>query len=135
MLNESQFGKNMWTITKWILASVFGVLGIVLLVAGKSTAGAAFVCSALIIVLPLSRLVKKRRLSIWLRVAVIAVLCMIAIRSISSTDIVPGQGTTGYVFVDQVLAIFQRFQDNILGKEISANGQNPLRRPMSPGNQ
>jgi hypothetical protein len=113
---STESGSNMWTITKSILALVFGMLGTVLLVAGKTTAGSAFVCSAVLLFLPLDRLTRSKWLSIWPRAAVIAVLCTIAIRSIANTDIVPGRGTTGYVFVDQVLAIFERFQDILFGK-------------------
>jgi len=107
----------MWNVTKPIGASVLGMLGIVLLVAGKSTAGLAFVCSALLMVLPFDRFIQNKRASVWPRVAVIAVLCTIAIRSISSTDIVPEQELTGWSFLDQVAAIFRRFQENVFGNE------------------
>jgi hypothetical protein len=105
------------TLAKSIGASVFCMLGIVLLVAGKSTAGAALACSALLMLLPVSRLMENNRLSSWLRVAAIAVLCAIAVQSIAGTDIVPEQRTTGYDFVDQVLAILRRFRENIVGAE------------------
>ena len=107
---------HLWTPAKSLLATVCGLLGVVLLVAGKSTAGAAFLCSALILVLPFTRFTKNPWLSTGLPVAVAIVLCTIAIRSIANTDIVPGQATTGYFFVDQVAAILSRFQEIVFGK-------------------
>jgi hypothetical protein len=115
LVERARFAHNLGTLAKSLLATVGGLCGVVLLVAGKSTAGAAFVCSALILVLPFTRLTKNPWLSTGLPVAVVVVLCTIAIRSIANTDIVPGQATTGYVFVDQVAAIFRRFQENVFG--------------------
>jgi len=107
---------HLWTLAKSLLATVCGLLGAVLLVAGKSTAGAAFICSALILALPFTRLTKNPWLSTGLPLAVVVILCTIAIRSIANTDIVPEQATTGYVFIDQVSAIFRRFQENLFGE-------------------
>jgi hypothetical protein len=116
LVERPRFANNLWTLAKAMLATVCGLLGVVLLVAGKSTAGVAFLGSGLILVLPFTRLTKNPWLSTGLPVAVVVVLCTIAIRSIANTDIVPGQATTGYFFVDQVAAIFRRFQENLFGK-------------------
>ncbi len=116
LVERGRFANHLWTLAKSLLASVCGLLGVVLLVAGKSTAGAAFVCSAVILVLPFTRFTKNPWLSTGLPVAVVVVFCTIAIRSIANTDVVPEQATTGYVFVDQVAAIFRRFQETVFGK-------------------
>ena len=115
-------GGNFWTITRALCVAVFVAIGAVLLIATKSTAGAAFVCSALILLLPVERLIKSKRLSIGLRAALIAVLCTVAMRSIGNTDIVPGQATTGYNFADRVGAISHRFLENIGAKPPTTHG-------------
>jgi hypothetical protein len=116
LVQPTRFAHNLGTLAKSLLATVCGLLGAVLLVAGKSTAGAAFACSAVILVLPFTRLAKNPWLSTGLPVALVVVLCTIAIRSIANTDVVPEQATTGYVFVDQVAAIFRKFQEIVFGK-------------------
>jgi len=104
------------THTRVIGAVVLGLLGMVLLVATKTIAGAALVCSALILILPIDRLTKLRGPAIWIRTLVILVLCTIATLSIGGTDIVPEQKRTGFSFADQVMAILQRFLENIGAK-------------------
>lgn len=99
-----------------LLAGVFGLCGIVLLVAGKSFAGSALVCSAISLILPLGWLTTNPRVAWSLRAAVVLVLCVVAIRSISNTDIVPDQELTGWKFLDQVSAIFRRFMENVFGR-------------------
>jgi hypothetical protein len=116
LVERARFAHNLWTLAKSLLATVCGLLGVVLFVAGKSTAGAAFLCSAVILVLPFTRFTKNPWLSTGLPVAIVVVLGTIAIRSIANTDILPGQATTGYFFVDQVAAIFSRFQETLFGK-------------------
>lgn len=112
----------MRTATKWILASVAALLGVVLLVAGKSFAGAALVSAGLLLALPFQRLIESKWLQLSLRLGLIAVCVAIAVEGIAGTDIVPGQSTTGYKFVDQLSAIWQRFRDNILGREVPREG-------------
>jgi hypothetical protein len=122
LAEPTRSGGIFWTISRALCAAVLAAIGAMLLIATKSTAGAAFVCSALILLLPIGRLFKSKRLAIALRGALIAVLCTIAIRSIGNTDIVPGQATTGYDFADRAGAIFQRFLENIGAKTPARHG-------------
>jgi len=113
---------NLRAISKWIGAAVLALLGIVLLIATKSTAGGALLVAAALVLLPVQRLSKGQRIAQWLRAGIIAALVVVAISSIAGTDIVPEQAKTGVKFIDQVLAIWDRFQDNLFGRSP------PLRR-------
>jgi hypothetical protein len=104
-------------IAKSVLAAICGMLGVVLLVAGKSVAGIAMVCSALIVLALVRWRGAGSRRFVWAAVALIAVLWLVAIEGVAGTDIVPDQQVTGYKFVDQVLAIAQRFRENVFGTE------------------
>lgn len=109
-------------LAKWLGAAIFALLGIILLVATKSTAGGALLVAAALVLLPVRRLSKGQRIAQWLRAGIIAALVVVAISSIAGTDIVPEQAKTGVKFIDQVLAIWDRFQDNLFGRSP------PLRR-------
>jgi hypothetical protein len=111
-----RFAKPGWAFAVLIMAGVLGLCGIVLLVAGKSFAGSALVVSAFSLLVPLRWLTASRRVAWSLRAAVIFVLCIVALRSISNTDIVPDQELTGWKILDQVAAILRRFRDNVIGR-------------------
>jgi hypothetical protein len=113
---SARVANDSWKLARIAGAIVLGVLGIALLVATKSTAGAALVCAAVLLGVPFDRLLGQKPSLNWVRAALIAVLCAVAIRSIGGTDIVPEQERTGYAFADRVLAISQRFLENIGAK-------------------
>jgi hypothetical protein len=93
------------------------MLGVVLLVAGKSVAGIAMSISALLVLVLLSRRMTNSSRFLWPAIALVAVLWMVAVAGIAGTDIMPDQNVTGYKFADQVLAILQRFRENAFGSE------------------
>jgi hypothetical protein len=105
-----------WLISaKLILAFICCMLGTALLIAGKSSAGTALVVASLAVVFPLGYLIESTRLSKWLKVGLVVVLSAFAITSVASTDIPREQEITGYVFVDQIMAIYQRLQESLFG--------------------
>jgi hypothetical protein len=124
--------NSLWKFARIAGAIVLGFFGIALLVATKTTAGAACVCAALLVGLPFERLVGHKSILNWVRAVLIAVLCAIAVRSIGGTDIVPEQERTGYAFADRVLAISQRFLENIGAKNPTPRGpkHSPHEREM-----
>jgi O-antigen ligase len=90
--------------------------GVVLLVAGKTIAGVAFVGMALILVGPLRRVVASERRRVWLRALAIAALLAVATVAIAGTDIRPDQRRTGFAPVDKVAAIVDDFVDVVSGQ-------------------
>jgi hypothetical protein len=97
----------------WIFALAVGFLGIMLLVVEKITAGTAFVLAALIALPPFNSFIENVRLSKWLPITAILIFCVIAVVSISGTDIPPANSITGIRFVDQVLTLLQEFMARI----------------------
>ncbi|MCQ6563398.1 hypothetical protein [Paenibacillus mendelii] len=100
---------------KWAFVLILSILGVALLIAGKIGAGAMLICAAAIIILPLGRLIKNARILRWARIVVVAVLCMLAILSVASTDIPLKDETSGYVFIDQISSIAQDVRDKLFG--------------------
>jgi CDP-diglyceride synthetase len=98
----------------WIFALAVGFLGIMLLVVEKITAGTAFVLAALIALPPFNSFIKNVRLPKWLPITAILFFCVIAVVSISGTDIPPANRITGIRFVDQVWTLLQEFMARIL---------------------
>ncbi|WP_028045513.1 hypothetical protein [Cellulomonas sp. URHE0023] len=99
-----------------IWASSLCACSVVLLVAGKTTAGLAFAGMALILVSPLRRLVANERRRVWVRALAIAALLAVAAVGIAGTDIRPDQHRTGVVPVDKVAAIVEDFVDVVTGR-------------------
>ncbi|MEU5155995.1 hypothetical protein [Glycomyces sp. NPDC021274] len=104
----------------WTGIVVTGLCGIVLLGGGKVTAGTLLVATAFILALP----VKRHRLPLWVRIALICVVFALVISNISTTEIPdPSHGMvmacgdevadtyspTGIKFLDQVSYIFAGF--------------------------
>ncbi len=103
-------------LAKWIAAAILALLGVVLLISTKSTAGGALVVAAALVLLPVQRLGKGQRIAQWVRAGLVGTLVALAIASVAGTDLPPDQAKTGVKFLDQVLAIWQRFQDNLFGR-------------------
>lgn len=99
-----------------IWASSLCACSVVLLVAGKTTAGVAFVGMALILVGPLRRLVASERRRAWVGALAIAALLAVATAGIAGTDIRPDQHRTGFAPVDKVAAIVDDFVAVVSGQ-------------------
>ena len=99
-----------------IWASSLCAFSVVLLVAGKTTAGVAFVGMALILVGPLRRLVASERRRAWVGALAIAALLAVATAGIAGTDIRPDQHRTGFAPVDKVAAIVDDFVAAVSGQ-------------------
>lgn len=113
---ESPLLVARWLISaKLTLAFICCMLGTVLLIAGKSAAGVALVVASLVLVFPLGYLIESTQLSKFLKVGFVVVLSAFAITSVANTDIPREQEITGYIFIDQIMAIYQRFQESLFG--------------------
>lgn len=104
-------------IARTLLAALLALLGIFLLIATKSTAGSSLLLAAVLVAIPLQRFGKAQRVVFWSRAALITILVALAIASIAGTDVVPEQAKTGVKFIDQLAAIWQRFQENLFGSD------------------
>ncbi len=115
MPNRIPTAKNgMYTIMGWAFALLACMFGVMLLVVGKLTAGIAFVLAGLLALPILASLVRKSPLANWVHIGVIIFFCVIAVVSISGTDIPPSNSVTGIKFVDQVLTLFGAFWERVL---------------------
>jgi len=112
-------------------AAALGACGVVLLVAGKTTAGVAFVGAALVLALPLRRLVASARRRAWVRGGVVAALVAVAVVAVAGTDIRPEQRRTGFAPVDKVGAIVDDFVDVVSGRR-GEPARPPATAPASP---
>lgn len=99
-----------------IWAAVPAVCGVVLLVAGKTTAGVACLGAALVLVAPLRRLVAGERRRTWVRGVAVAVLLAVVVVGVAGTDIRPEQERTGFAPVDKVVAIVEDVVDVVSGR-------------------
>jgi len=104
------------SVAKWVAATALVLFGIVLLVAGKIAAGTAVVCSALVMTLPLGRLVTKARTLLWIRTVSVAILLAAAASSIATTDIKPNERVTGFGFADKLVSLVRDFGRTVSGK-------------------
>ncbi|HEU4913895.1 MAG TPA: hypothetical protein VFT16_00610 [Candidatus Saccharimonadales bacterium] len=125
--------SNARNIAKWSGGLVLGLLGIVLFVAGKWGAGVALACAALIVLLPLGRSTNNKRVLLWGRVLVVAILVFLSLQSVLSTDLKPEQRVTGYAIIDKGRAIFIKFGRIITGKntEESSTSKNGVSQEMA----
>ncbi|GAA2273851.1 hypothetical protein GCM10009853_029650 [Glycomyces scopariae] len=101
---------------KWTGIVLIGLLGVVLLGGGKVTSGTLLVATAFIAALP----VRRHRLPLWVRIALICAVFALVAWNISTTDL-PGSGAmtctensetfapTGVKFIDQFLHIVNGF--------------------------
>jgi hypothetical protein len=100
---------------KAVLAVALGLCGAILLIAGKTTAGAALECGLLILVLPAAWLGPLECHSRWVRYVLVSAVCLLAIRSVSTTDVPSELAVTDYTFVNQVWSILHRFSERVFG--------------------
>lgn len=112
-------------------AAALGACGVVLLVAGKTTAGAAFVGAALVLVVPLGRLVPSGRRRAWARGVAVALLLAVGAVGVAGTDIRPEQERTGFAPVDKVVAIVEDVVDVVSGGS-GTPGPRPSPRSSTP---